>query len=91
VQWVLRRNSPMPPMQLALLHGEVGNLDEAFRQLSIALAARDPALVNLAVGPQWDHLRGDPRFADALRVMGLPTKNFKLQTPNSKKDENRLS
>jgi DNA-binding winged helix-turn-helix (wHTH) protein/tetratricopeptide (TPR) repeat protein len=71
VQWVLRRNSPMPPMQLALLHGEVGNLDEAFRQLSTALAARDPALVNLAVGPQWDHLRGDPRFADALRVMRL--------------------
>jgi DNA-binding winged helix-turn-helix (wHTH) protein/tetratricopeptide (TPR) repeat protein len=71
VQWVLRRNSPMPPMQLALLHGEAGHPDEAFRQLSLALAARDPALVNLAVGPQWDHLRDDPRFEDALRVMGL--------------------
>jgi DNA-binding winged helix-turn-helix (wHTH) protein/tetratricopeptide (TPR) repeat protein len=90
VQWVLRRNSPMPPMQLALLHGEVGNVDEAFRQLSIALAARDPALVNLAVGPQWDHLRGDPRFGDALRVMGL---RQKLQTPNFElqKGRNRLS
>jgi len=44
---------------------------EAFRYLSLAMAARDPALVNLAVGPQWDDLRGDPRFEDALRVMGL--------------------
>jgi tetratricopeptide (TPR) repeat protein len=34
--------------------------------------ARDPALVYLAVGPQWDSLRGDKRFDDRLERMGLP-------------------
>ena len=71
VRWALERNADAPPMQLALFHGETGNFDEAFRQLSLALAARDPAMVNLAVGPQWDHLRDDPRFEKALETMGL--------------------
>jgi len=31
----------------------------------------DPALVYLAVAPQWDNLRHDLRFADRLRQMGL--------------------
>ena len=71
VRWALQRNVGAPPMQLALMHGEAGDLDEAFHQLSLALAARDPALVNLAVGPQWDPLRDDARFANALRTVGL--------------------
>jgi hypothetical protein len=32
--------------------------------LDQAIAFRDPALVHLAVAPDWDSLRGDPRFAD---------------------------
>jgi hypothetical protein len=27
--------------------------------------------VHLAVAPQWDDLRGDPRFAECLARMGL--------------------
>jgi DNA-binding winged helix-turn-helix (wHTH) protein/cytochrome c-type biogenesis protein CcmH/NrfG len=60
-----------PPVQLALLFGEAGNLDEAFRQLDLAIERHDPSLVHLAVAPQWDCLRGDPRFGQRLHQMGL--------------------
>ena len=59
------------PVQLAVLHGELGQLDEAFRHLDVALDRRDPSLVHLAVAPQWDGLRADPRFAERLGRMGL--------------------
>jgi hypothetical protein len=29
-------------------------------------------MVHLAISPQWDPLRGDPRFAERLRAMSLP-------------------
>lgn len=60
-----------PPIQLAVLSGEAGDLDAAFHHLGRAIDARDPCLVQLAVAPQWDSLRGDPRFAHCLGRMGL--------------------
>ena len=54
------------------MFGEAGKLDEAFRQLDLAIADHDPSLVHLAVAPQWDSLRGDPRFDQRLQKMGLP-------------------
>ena len=48
-----------------------GNLDAAFEHLRNAIAARDPALVHLAVAPQWDSLRADPRFNECLARMKL--------------------
>jgi DNA-binding winged helix-turn-helix (wHTH) protein/Tfp pilus assembly protein PilF len=71
IEFALRANANGPPMQLALLHGEAGNLDEAFRHLDAAIALRDPALAHLAVAPQWDCLRGDRRFDERLQAMGL--------------------
>jgi hypothetical protein len=55
----------------AVLFGAASRLDEAFECLDQAIAFRDPALVHLAVAPQWDSLRGDPRFGERLRVMRL--------------------
>jgi hypothetical protein len=57
----------------AVLYGAAGRLDEAFNCLDQAIAYRDPALVHLAVTPDWDSLRGDSRFAERLRSMGLPS------------------
>jgi DNA-binding winged helix-turn-helix (wHTH) protein/tetratricopeptide (TPR) repeat protein len=71
LEYAIRANAQGPPMQLALLHGEAGNLEEAFRQLDAAIERRDPALVHLAVAPQWDCLRVDPRFGQRLATMGL--------------------
>ena len=66
-------------MQLALLHGEAGNLDEAFRHLDEAIAQYDPALVHLAVAPQWDSLRTDARrFQERLCRMGLGNASERL-------------
>ena len=56
----------------AALYGAAGRLEEAFDCLDQAIAQRDPALVHLAVAPDWDSLRDDPRFDDRLKKMGLP-------------------
>jgi len=61
----------VPAMQLALFHGELGAMDEAFKYLEQAIESHDPGLVHLAVAPQWDCLRSDQRFYDALSRMGL--------------------
>jgi tetratricopeptide (TPR) repeat protein len=71
VRSALRSNPSMPPVQLALFHGELGHFDEAFQFLDAAIAGRDPSLVHMAVAPQWDTLRADPRFEERLRRIGL--------------------
>jgi DNA-binding winged helix-turn-helix (wHTH) protein len=71
VAFALRANANGPPVQLAVLHGEAGHLDEAFRHLDAAISLHDPALVHLAVAPQWDYLRADGRFGERLQTMGL--------------------
>src|SRR5262245_1318760 len=55
----------------ARLYGAAGRLNEAFDYLDQAITSRDPALVHLAVAPDWDSMRGDPRFAERLRSMQL--------------------
>jgi tetratricopeptide (TPR) repeat protein len=65
------RPDAFPAMQLAVFSGEAGDLDAAFRHLARAIDSHDPALVHLAVAPQWDSLRGDPRFHQCLARMGL--------------------
>ncbi len=50
---------------------EAGDLDKAFELLQGALDVRDPGLVHLAVAPQWDRLRADPRFNQCLARMKL--------------------
>lgn len=59
-------------VQLAILHSELGKLDDAFRYLDAALDSRDPSLVHLAVAPQWDYFRADARFGARLTRMNLP-------------------
>jgi DNA-binding winged helix-turn-helix (wHTH) protein len=59
-------------LELPVLYGEAGEMDAAFAELDRALELRDPALPHLAVAPQWDSLRGDPRFNHLLTRMGLP-------------------
>lgn len=67
-----RQPQSFADFQMALFQAEAGDLDEAFRHLDGAIESRDPALVHLAVGPQWDRLRSDPsRFGPRLERMGL--------------------
>jgi DNA-binding winged helix-turn-helix (wHTH) protein/tetratricopeptide (TPR) repeat protein len=60
-----------PAMQLALIYGDAGDMDAAFRHLERAIESQDPSLVHLAVAPQWDALRADPRLNQCLSRMGL--------------------
>lgn len=71
LQYALAANAKGPPMQLAILFGETGNLTDAFTHLDLAIGQREPALVHLAVAPQWDCLRADPRFDERLDRMQL--------------------
>lgn len=56
---------------LVVRYGEAGDLDAAFELLHRLIDARDPALLHLAVAPQWDSLRADPRFNECLARMKL--------------------
>jgi len=56
---------------LLVSYAEAGDFDKAFELLQRALDVRDPGLVHLAVAPQWDRLRADPRFTECLARMKL--------------------
>lgn len=71
IRGALQQPHAAASLQLALLYGEAGEMNEAFRHLDRAIERRDPSLVHLAVSLQWDVLRGDPRFAERLTQMGL--------------------
>jgi DNA-binding winged helix-turn-helix (wHTH) protein/tetratricopeptide (TPR) repeat protein len=60
-----------PAIALAVHYAEAGQMDAAFRHLKQAIESRDPWLVHLAVGPQWDSFRTDLRFNQCLARMGL--------------------
>jgi tetratricopeptide (TPR) repeat protein len=57
--------------RLVMRYANAGDLDPAFEHLHRLIDARDPALLHLAVAPQWDSLRPDPRFAECLARMNL--------------------
>jgi tetratricopeptide (TPR) repeat protein len=64
-------NAGLEFVKLVIHYAEVGDLDAAFEHLQRGLDAHDPALVHLAVAPQWDSLRADPRFHQCLVRMKL--------------------
>ncbi|HTS63400.1 MAG TPA: winged helix-turn-helix domain-containing protein [Candidatus Acidoferrales bacterium] len=68
-----RNDTPSSAIVLAIHHAEAGNLDAAFHHLDRAMESHDPSLVHLAVAPQWDEFRADPRFDACLARMGLRT------------------
>ena len=61
------------PGELAVLYAALGRREQAFASLEKGFAARDLQLQFLAVDPAFDSLRSDPRFADLLRRVGLPS------------------
>src|SRR3989441_11466025 len=56
---------------IAAVYIGLGETDGAFAWLQRACEERATALVNLKVEPAFDGLRGDRRFADLLRCVGL--------------------
>ena len=64
--------SHVPAVRIARLWAHACDVDRALEWLEKAHAWRESPLVHLAVGWDWDSLRGDPRFASLLSRMGLP-------------------
>jgi eukaryotic-like serine/threonine-protein kinase len=59
----------VPPIKLALVHAALGEKDQAFALLEHAYATRSPDILSLA---DFDELRGDPRYDDLMKRIGLP-------------------
>jgi serine/threonine-protein kinase len=59
------------PLDLALVHAALGHTDQAFASLDQAVRQRANLLSYLKVDPAYDSLRGDPRFGELLRRLGL--------------------
>jgi DNA-binding winged helix-turn-helix (wHTH) protein/tetratricopeptide (TPR) repeat protein len=67
----MSRSPRVPAFQVAVFQTHLGDIDAAFHYLDRAILEHDPSLVDLAVAPQWDSLRSDPRFGLCLARVGL--------------------
>jgi hypothetical protein len=67
----LERRQPMDPAVFVLSHIGMGNKDQAFAWMNKAYAQHSSALATLKVDPIFDPLRGDPRFHEFERRVGL--------------------
>jgi hypothetical protein len=58
-------------MILAVAYARLGDKDQALAWLEKAYAQHSNGLTSLKVDPTYDLVRGDPRFKDLLRRVGL--------------------
>jgi len=59
-----KQNVASSHYHLATIHAGLGDRDRALRELALAVESHSWFLVQLAVDPQWDGLRGDARFEE---------------------------
>jgi TolB-like protein/DNA-binding winged helix-turn-helix (wHTH) protein/Flp pilus assembly protein TadD len=65
------KSSPVDPIALAQAFAGIGDRDQALSWLQKAYARHSNGLTSLKVDPAFDVLRGDRRFEDLLRRVGL--------------------
>ena len=68
----MSRANFVAPYNVAIVYAALGDRDHAMAELEKAYEERSWYIVMLAVDPKLDHLRGDPRFRDLVRRVGLP-------------------
>ena len=56
---------------IAVLHASLGDVDEAFDWLEIAVKERSSGMLLLRVHPRLDPIRQDPRYPALVRRLGL--------------------
>ena len=68
-----RRSSKqfVSPFQIALIYTGLGENDQAFEWLQKAKTEHDPFLIYIKTDPNFDSLRGEPRFQAFLQRIGL--------------------
>jgi hypothetical protein len=65
-------HSYVPAYHLAIAHTGLGHRDRAFAMLAKASADREPLLINVAVDPRFEPLRGDRRYVELMVQLGIP-------------------
>ncbi len=70
-----------PPTDIAAIYVGLGENNEAFSWLEKGYQVRDTWMVFLGMLPQFESLRGDPRFDDLLRRVGLPLPTLRSSDP----------
>ena len=60
------------PLDIARLHAQIGNREEALALLERATDEDMTGLSLLKVDEAWDSVRADPRFAAVVRRIGIP-------------------
>jgi adenylate cyclase len=63
----------VPAAAIALIYGQLGDRDNAFRWLDRAVEQRSSFLLFIKVSPRVDPLRSDPRYRQLLQRIGLNT------------------
>ena len=58
--------------ELALIYVGLGRKDEAFKSLDLAFREHSDQLIYLNVDPRLDPISSDSRFADLVRLVGIP-------------------
>jgi len=65
------RREPVAAVYVASAYASIGDRDQAFAWLERAYAEHPSELISLKIVPEWDPLRGDPRFQRLLERIGL--------------------
>lgn len=68
----LAERGTVQPTAVSKVYAWLGDADAAFEWLDRAYEERAPALIQIAVNPQFAPLRGDPRFRALLERIGMP-------------------
>ena len=68
----LHQQGVVPSGSVAILHGALGEANEAFAWLEKAYEERDPQLTYIKAGRRFAPLREDPRFEKLVHRIGLP-------------------
>jgi hypothetical protein len=59
------------PYDVAILFAHAGRQEEALAWVGTSIQERDPKLHFLYVDPEWQSVRGDPRFVEYLKAAGF--------------------
>ena len=68
----LHEQGGVPSGSVGILHGALGESNEAFAWLEKAYEERDPQLTYIKAGRRFEPLRKDPRFSELVHRLGLP-------------------
>ncbi len=68
----LREQTYVSPYSVALVYMGLGDYDRAFEWLEKAYEERSAWLTWMKTGPGFDRVRGDPRFVDLMKRVGVP-------------------